>query len=110
MSYANGLARLTPVAGLWSAAIPALIYGVLGTCRYVPRPSALRYRLPFLNRQLSLGPEAALCLLIGQMIQEGVYGDSHSIPKNPELEAAAIALITTFQVNCPLSIASLIKD
>lgn len=35
MSYASGLARLTPVAGLWSTTIPALIYGALGTCRYV---------------------------------------------------------------------------
>lgn len=35
MSYASGLARLTPVAGLWSTAIPALIYGALGTCRYI---------------------------------------------------------------------------
>ena len=33
MSYANGLAQLTPVAGLWSTAIPALVYGMLGTCR-----------------------------------------------------------------------------
>lgn len=49
-------------------------------------------------RQLSVGPEAALALLIGQMIQEVVYGDPHSTPENPELEAAAIALITTFQV------------
>jgi MFS superfamily sulfate permease-like transporter len=50
-------------------------------------------------RQLSLGPEAALCLLIGQMIQEVVYSDPHSIPKHPELEAAALSLITTFQVS-----------
>jgi MFS superfamily sulfate permease-like transporter len=49
-------------------------------------------------RQLSIGPEAALSLLIGQMIQEAVYGDPHSIPKNPELEAAAIALVTTLQI------------
>ncbi|GFZ42489.1 hypothetical protein JCM24511_00204 [Saitozyma sp. JCM 24511] len=84
MSYANGLARLTPVAGLWSTAIPALIYGALGTCRRVP--------------QLSLGPEAALSLLIGQMIQETVYADPHNLPKHPELEAAAIALVTTFQI------------
>lgn len=54
--------------------------------------------LKWFIRQLSLGPEAALCLLIGQMVQEVVYGDPHSIPKHPELEAAAIALVTTFQV------------
>jgi hypothetical protein len=51
------------------------------------------------HRQLSLGPEAALSLLIGQMIQETVYADPHNLPKHPELEAAAIALVTTFQVN-----------
>lgn len=33
MSYANGLAHLTPVAGIWSTAIPAVIYGIFGTCR-----------------------------------------------------------------------------
>ena len=86
MSYANGLAKLTPVAGLWSAAIPALIYGALGTCR-----------------QLSLGPEAALSLLIGQMIQEVIWSDRHTVPKYPELEAAAIAIITTFQVSFSLA-------
>jgi MFS superfamily sulfate permease-like transporter len=51
------------------------------------------------RRQLSLGPEAALSLLIGQMIQEMVYADPHNLPKHPELEAAAIALVTTFQVS-----------
>lgn len=35
MSYASGLAKLTPVAGIWSTAIPAIIYGIFGTCRYV---------------------------------------------------------------------------
>lgn len=49
-------------------------------------------------RQLSLGPEAALSLLIGQMVSEQVYGDPHTRPSHPELEAAAIAVITTFQV------------
>jgi hypothetical protein len=33
MSYASGLAKLSPIAGLWSTAIPALIYAMLGTCR-----------------------------------------------------------------------------
>lgn len=50
------------------------------------------------SRQLSIGPEAALSLLIGQMITELVYGDPHSVPNHPELEGAAIALVTTFQV------------
>ncbi|KAL7424649.1 hypothetical protein Q5752_000333 [Cryptotrichosporon argae] len=92
MSYANGLAKLTPVAGIWSAAIPAFMYGALGTCR-----------------QLSLGPEAALSLLIGQMAQEAVYGDPHSVPKHPELEAAAISVITTFQIGVITSVLGLLR-
>ncbi|ORY29822.1 sulfate transporter family-domain-containing protein [Naematelia encephala] len=92
MSYASGLAKLTPLAGLWSVAIPAMIYGVLGTCR-----------------QLSVGPEAALCLLIGQMIQDEVYGDPHSIPQHPELVSAAIALVTTFQIGLITSILGLLR-
>ncbi|WWD16428.1 hypothetical protein CI109_100854 [Kwoniella shandongensis] len=92
MSYASGLAKLTPVAGLWSTAIPALVYGALGTCR-----------------QLSIGPEAALSLLIGQMIQEAVYSDPHNLPAHPELEAAAIALITTFQIGVITSVLGLLR-
>ena len=80
MSYANGLAKLNPIAGLWSSAIPALVYGALGTCR-----------------QLSLGPESAICLVIGQMIQEKVWGNPNGVPENPEMEALAISLVTTFQ-------------
>jgi MFS superfamily sulfate permease-like transporter len=53
-------------------------------------------------RQLSLGPEAALSLLIGQMIQDVVYSDPHNLPAHPEIEAAAIALVTTFQVSTVL--------
>ena len=50
------------------------------------------------GRQLSIGPEAALSLLIGQMISEVVYGDPHVVHKHPHKEAAAVALVTTFQV------------
>jgi len=32
------------------------------------------------------------------MISDLVYGDPHSTPKHPDLQAAAIALVTTFQV------------
>ena len=44
-----------------------------------------------------MGPESALCLIIGQLIQRKVYGDPHVIPEHPELEAAAISLMTTAQ-------------
>jgi hypothetical protein len=33
------------------------------------------------------------------MVQEQVFGDIHTRPSHPELEAAAIAVITTFQVS-----------
>jgi MFS superfamily sulfate permease-like transporter len=32
------------------------------------------------------------------MIQDLVYSDPHGLPKHPELEAAAIALVTTLQI------------
>ncbi|BEI93842.1 uncharacterized protein CcaverHIS019_0603010 [Cutaneotrichosporon cavernicola] len=81
MSYATSLAKLTPVAGLWSSSVPIFLYGLLGT-----------------SRQLSMGPEASLSLMLGQLITELVWGDPHNTPENPELEAAAISVIATFQV------------
>jgi MFS superfamily sulfate permease-like transporter len=48
--------------------------------------------------QMSTGPEAALSLLIGQMINDLVYSDPHTTPPHPQLDAAAISLVTTFQV------------
>lgn len=45
-----------------------------------------------------MGPEAALSLMIGGMIQNLVYSDKDHMPAHPEKEAIAIALITTFQV------------
>ncbi|WVN84882.1 uncharacterized protein L203_100018 [Cryptococcus depauperatus CBS 7841] len=92
MSYASGLAHLAPVAGLWSTAIPALVYGALGTCR-----------------QLSIGPEAALSLMVGQVIQHIVYGDPHDKLSHPEIEAAAIALITTLQIGVITSVLGLLR-
>ncbi|GMK59887.1 hypothetical protein CspeluHIS016_0901040 [Cutaneotrichosporon spelunceum] len=81
MSYATSLAKLTPVAGLWSSSVPIFLYGLLGT-----------------SRQLSMGPEASLSLMLGQLITELVWNDPHSPPANPELEAAAISVMATFQV------------
>lgn len=31
-------------------------------------------------------------------MQDAVFGDPHTTPEHPELEAAAIAVVTTFQV------------
>lgn len=47
ISYATSLANLPVASGLYGAAIPALVYSLLGT-----------------SRQMSVGPEAALTLII----------------------------------------------
>ncbi|WVR03746.1 hypothetical protein IAU60_000741 [Kwoniella sp. DSM 27419] len=92
MSYASGLAGLSPLAGLWSTAVPSLMYSALGTCR-----------------QLSIGPEASLSLLLGQMIQDAVYGDPHHRPKHPKLEAAALSVMATFQIGLITSVLGLLR-
>lgn len=56
-----------------------------------------------------MGPEASLSLMLGHLIDDLVYGDPHSIPANPELEAAAIAVIATFQVGLITSILGLLR-
>lgn len=47
--------------------------------------------------------------MMGQMINDFVYGDPHSIPKNPEGEAIAIAVMTTFTVGVLTSILGLLR-
>jgi MFS superfamily sulfate permease-like transporter len=49
-------------------------------------------------RQLSVGPEAALSLLVGQVVTQITMSDPHSIPEHPEKIAIAIALMITLQV------------
>ncbi|WVQ93512.1 hypothetical protein IAU59_000586 [Kwoniella sp. CBS 9459] len=92
MSYASGLAGLSPLAGLWSTAVPAFMYSALGTCR-----------------QLSIGPEASLSLLMGQMIQDAIYADPHHRPSHPKLEAAALSVMATFQIGLITSILGLLR-
>lgn len=79
MSYATSLAHLDASTGLFSSAIPGIIYALFGTCR-----------------QLNVGPEAALSLLIGQTISALVSLDPHS-PQG-KLEAEAVSTIVVFQV------------
>lgn len=50
--------------------------------------------------QLSVGPEAALSLLVGQLVTDALTADPHHAPKNPEGVAMAIAGITAMQVSC----------
>ncbi|KAK4055270.1 hypothetical protein OIV83_000552 [Microbotryomycetes sp. JL201] len=61
MSYSTNLVKSDPVCGLFGAAIPAMIYSVLGTCR-----------------QLSVGPEAALSLIMGEAIQKFIEAETHA--------------------------------
>ncbi|KAL5504605.1 hypothetical protein ACEPAH_7268 [Sanghuangporus vaninii] len=81
ISYATSLARLSPLAGLFSAAIPGIVYALLGT-----------------SRQLNVAPEAALSLLIGQTIQTAIHSDPHEHPHHPDVIGMAISTITTLQV------------
>ncbi|KAF8514018.1 sulfate permease [Hysterangium stoloniferum] len=89
ISYATSLAKLSPLTGLFSASIPGLIYSVLGS-----------------SRQLNVGPEAALSLLVGQAVQDilgslAVAGSDQPfidfIKRNPENVAIAIGTIITLQ-------------
>jgi MFS superfamily sulfate permease-like transporter len=122
MSYASGLAKLNPVAGIYSVAIPGMVYALLGTCRSVVwliisaktlhiliiLPSCVHHIVLHTLQphsggrpisQLSVGPEAALSLLVGQLVTDALTADPHHAPKNPEGVAMAIAGITAMQVN-----------
>ncbi|KAI0740680.1 sulfate anion transporter [Earliella scabrosa] len=81
VSYASSLAKLSPVTGLFSAAIPGIVYALLGT-----------------SRQLNVAPEAALSLLVGQAVDELLHHDPHKHPIDPNAVSLAISTIITFQV------------
>jgi MFS superfamily sulfate permease-like transporter len=99
VSYASSLAKLSPVAGLvrsisslyclalndfqFSAAIPGIIYALLGS-----------------SRQLNVAPEASLSLLVGQAIADIVHPDtpSHLAKPNKEQIGIAVATMITLQV------------
>ncbi|KZT41884.1 sulfate anion transporter [Sistotremastrum suecicum HHB10207 ss-3] len=81
ISYATSLAKLSPVAGLASAAVPGIIYALLGS-----------------SRQLNVAPEAALSLLVGQAVAAELNEQPHSYPNDPAVLSVAVATIITFQV------------
>lgn len=81
MSYASGLARLDPMNGLFAAALPGLIYSLFGS-----------------SRQLNVGPEAALSLLVGQAVTHVLHGDPNT--KVPHSVGVAVSTMITFQVGC----------
>lgn len=76
MSYATSLAGIDPVNGLFGAAIPALVYSVLGTCR-----------------QLSVGPEASLSLITGQAIATFLAEEAHAHPDMTPAAKVKIAMM-----------------
>jgi len=79
VSYATSLAKLSPVTGLYSAAIPGIVYALLGT-----------------SRQLNVAPEAALSLLVGQAISDVLHSDPHHQVDAHDV-AMAVSTIITFQ-------------
>ncbi|KAG9096048.1 hypothetical protein FRC07_010997, partial [Ceratobasidium sp. 392] len=81
MSYASGLARLDPLTGLLAAAFPGFIYSLFGS-----------------SRQLNVGPEAALSLLVGQAVTHALHGN-HKVDV-PHSVGFAISTMITFQVGC----------
>ncbi|KAG8840483.1 hypothetical protein FRB91_006040, partial [Serendipita sp. 411] len=81
ISYASSLAKLPPLTGLFAAAVPGFIYAILGS-----------------SRQLNVGPEASLSLIVGQTITNLLHSDPHGPPEDPHLVAIAISTILTFQV------------
>ncbi|KAJ7125324.1 sulfate anion transporter [Mycena epipterygia] len=81
VSYATSLAQMSPLTGLFSASIPGAVYAFLGTCR-----------------QLNVGPEAAISLLVGQAIADILldHPDPHS--EEGDMIKIAISTIITMQV------------
>ncbi|KAF7350960.1 Sulfate anion transporter [Mycena sanguinolenta] len=81
VSYATSLAKMSPLTGLFSASVPGIVYAFLGTCR-----------------QLNVGPEAAVSLLVGQAMGEILLDlpDPHS--EDAAAIKIAISTIITMQV------------
>ncbi|KAI5122315.1 hypothetical protein M0805_002482 [Coniferiporia weirii] len=92
ISYATSLARLSPLAGLFSASIPGIIYALLGS-----------------SRQLSVAPEASLSLIIGQAVQDAIHADPHEHPENPEAVGIAVATITMLQAGVFMFLLGLLR-
>ncbi|KAF9276216.1 hypothetical protein BGZ68_010194 [Mortierella alpina] len=77
LSYATALAHLEPVHGLYSAFVPGVIYSIFGT-----------------SRQLSVGPEALVSMLVGSAIAQ----QQHAIGSTDPKTGLAIGCIITLFV------------
>jgi high affinity sulfate transporter 1 len=80
VSYASSLAHMSPVAGLFSASIPGIVYAFLGT-----------------SRQLNVAPEAALSLMLGQAVND-IRHDGPPSHDNADAVGLAVASVITVQV------------
>ncbi|KAI9164460.1 hypothetical protein H9P43_008311 [Blastocladiella emersonii ATCC 22665] len=72
LSYASSLAKLEPVVGLYTAAFAVVVYGFFGT-----------------SRQLSIGPEALVSILVGSAVSKTAVTGGAGASPDPA-EAAAI--------------------
>lgn len=81
MSYATSLAKLDPASGLFGAAIPGIIYAMLGSCK-----------------TLNVGPEAALSLIVGQAVTAVVHSMEGLTHEQEMAVSLAVGTIITFQV------------
>lgn len=80
--HLDARAPVLTVGDKFAASIPGLVYAVLGS-----------------SRQLNVGPEAALSLIIGQTVTTLIHADPHGpVGGNTEMLALAISTIITFQV------------
>ncbi|KAF9155584.1 hypothetical protein BG015_009367 [Linnemannia schmuckeri] len=77
LSYATALAHLDPIHGLYSAFVPGVIYSIFGT-----------------SRQLSVGPEALVSMLVGSAIAQ----QQHAIGSTDPKTGLAIGCIITLFV------------
>lgn len=79
LSYAQALAKLEPVQGLWTSFVPLLVYAVFGT-----------------SKHLSVGPEALISMLVGSAITEynaGVHSGNASKMNDPAVVATLICMV-----------------
>ncbi|KAI8066768.1 sulfate transporter family-domain-containing protein [Gongronella butleri] len=75
LSYATALCKLDAIHGLYGIAFPAITYAIFGT-----------------SRQMSVGPEAPLALLVGSSIAQQQH------IKNSDIDPVAWACLLTFFV------------
>jgi MFS superfamily sulfate permease-like transporter len=66
LSFAQALVKIPPVHGLYTAMFPCILYALLGT-----------------SRQLSVGPEALVSILVGASVKEWSAWQSSQRPHSP---------------------------